>query len=153
MKMISYVWSEAEWDSLLCCGARLSSRNHTLPQLQQNTHTHTREKHRVTDDFLFFFLLPYSYGQNESYLCVPGERGVDYSGQELAVDGSGRDDLCRGHGGDAVQRLALGVLVLHRNRGHDKIRCIWKNYTRATGFRWCDVASLAMLILVSAQLT
>lgn len=138
-------------DLLLCRGARLSSRNHTLPQLQQNTHTHTREKHRITDDF--FFLLPSSSGQNVSYLCVPGKRGMDYSGQELAVDGSGGDDLSRGHGGDAVQRLALGVLVLHRNRGHDNFRCIWKNHTRVTGFRWCDVASLAMLILVSAQLT
>lgn len=37
---------------------------------------------------------------------------MDDAGQELAVDGSGGDDLSRGHGRDAVQGLVLGVLVL-----------------------------------------
>lgn len=50
------------------------------------------------------------------YLCVAGEAGPYYSRQELAVYGGGWDDLSWGHGGDALQSLLLGILVLHGNR-------------------------------------
>lgn len=50
------------------------------------------------------------------YLRAPGEAGPYYSRQELAVYGGGRDDLRRGHGGDALKGLLLGILVLHGNK-------------------------------------
>ena len=50
------------------------------------------------------------------YLCAPGEAGPYYSRQELAVYGGGWDDLRRGHGGDALKSLLLGILVLHGNK-------------------------------------
>lgn len=60
--------------------------------------------------------------RQESHLCVSGERGVNDPGQELAVDGRCRDDLSGGHGRDAVQRLVLGILVLHGGMGKHACR-------------------------------
>lgn len=52
------------------------------------------------------------------YLWVAREAGPYDPRQELAVDGSGRDDLSRGHGGDALQSFLLGILVLRKANTH-----------------------------------
>ena len=49
-----------------------------------------------------------------SHLCVAREAGPHDAGQQLAVYGCGRDDLGRGHGGDALQSLLFGTVVLGR---------------------------------------
>lgn len=49
------------------------------------------------------------------YLCVAGEAGPYYTRQQFAVYGGGWDNLSWRHGGDALQGLFLGILVLHSN--------------------------------------
>lgn len=148
-----------ECDSLFCRGARLSSRNHTLPQLQPNTQTW--KKDTIMDLPL---PPPFQFGRKGSYLCISGERGMNYSRQELAVDGGGWDNLSRGHGRDAVQRLILGILVLHSNRTHayrsqsfteDKQENVPPHNMAATGCNLKNLHALldlAMLILGTARL-
>ena len=50
-----------------------------------------------------------------SHLCVAREAGPDDAGQQFAVYGCGRDDLGRGHGGDALQSLLFSTVVLGRH--------------------------------------